>query len=251
MAEKKGVGHAYNVDFLNVVFAASSLFLLLSVVWMVWDDYDREWKNTQRRFSQLEFQVTQAQLRQASGAVDKNKLAQLRAQELAAQKNVVANQAKVDELQAKFKDADNKAYRATLDMQYMKATYDQDRYDFEATRATDPQSSTVAKKQQVADEEAKKLNDLTLAQEKALADKGAVAKQLGDYTGAVAAAQKQIEDLQSEQNRLGKRLDAITPSFKDYIRNAPLMDFMAPTIKIQQIVLPNVYDDVNFIRVPK
>ena len=50
MAEKKGVGHAYNVDFLNVVFAASSIFLFLSVVWMVWDDYDREWKNTQRRF---------------------------------------------------------------------------------------------------------------------------------------------------------------------------------------------------------
>ena len=72
MAEKKGVGHAYNVDFLNVVFAASSLFLFLSVIWMVWDDYDREWKNTQRRFSQLEYQVTQAQLRQAAGAVDRN-----------------------------------------------------------------------------------------------------------------------------------------------------------------------------------
>ena len=40
MAEKKGVGHAYNIDFLNVVFAASSLFLFLSVVWMVWDDYE-------------------------------------------------------------------------------------------------------------------------------------------------------------------------------------------------------------------
>ena len=80
MAEKKGVGHAYNVDFLNVVFAASSLFLFLSVVWMVWDDYDREWKNTQRRFSQLEYQVTQAQLQQATRAVDKNKLAQLQAQ---------------------------------------------------------------------------------------------------------------------------------------------------------------------------
>ena len=62
MAEKKGVGHAYNVDFLNVVFAASSLFLFLSVVWMVWDDYDRDWKNTQRRFAQLQYQVTQAQL---------------------------------------------------------------------------------------------------------------------------------------------------------------------------------------------
>ena len=52
MAEKKGVGHAYNIDFLNVVFAASSLFLFLSVIWMVWDDFDREWKNTQRRFAQ-------------------------------------------------------------------------------------------------------------------------------------------------------------------------------------------------------
>src|SRR5215472_5917166 len=103
MAEKKGVGHAYNVDFLNVVFAASSIFLFLSVVWMVWDDYDREWKNTQRRFSQLEYQVTQAQLQQASRAVDKNKLAQLRSQGQAAQKNVVANQKKVDDLQAQLK----------------------------------------------------------------------------------------------------------------------------------------------------
>src|SRR5204862_458474 len=65
MAEKKGVGHAYNVDFLNVVFAASSLFLFFSVVWMVWDDFDRDWKNTQRQFAQLEYQVTQASLQQA------------------------------------------------------------------------------------------------------------------------------------------------------------------------------------------
>src|SRR5215470_17493172 len=108
MAEKKGVGHAYNVDFLNVVFAASSIFLFLSVIWMVWDDYDREWKNTQRRFSQLDYQVTQAQLQQAARAVDKNKVGQLQAQEKAAQQKVAANQQKVDELQAKLKDADNK-----------------------------------------------------------------------------------------------------------------------------------------------
>ena len=154
MAEKKGVGHAYNVDFLNVVFAASSIFLFLSVVWMVWDDYDREWKNTQRRFVDLEYQVTQAQLQQATRGVDRSKLQQLEGQRQAAEKNVAANQAKVDELQAKLKDADNKLFRATLDMQYMKATYDQDRYDFESARATN--SGNVAKKQQLAEEEAKK-----------------------------------------------------------------------------------------------
>ena len=74
MAEKKGIGHAYNVDFLNVVFAASSLFLFLSVVWMVWDDYDREWKNFQRRFASLEYQVTQLSIQKAARATDQKKL---------------------------------------------------------------------------------------------------------------------------------------------------------------------------------
>jgi len=95
MAEKKGVGHAYNVDFLNVVFAASSLFLFLSVVWMVWDDYDREWKNTQRQFARLEYQVTQAQLQQTTRSVDRNKLQQLEGQLKTAQQSVAANQQKV------------------------------------------------------------------------------------------------------------------------------------------------------------
>src|ERR1700682_4138967 len=98
MAEKKGVGHAYNVDFLNVVFAASSLFLFLSVIWMVWDDYDREWKNTQRRFNQLELQVTQAQLQQADRSVDRTKLQQLEAQRQAAEEDVHTEAKEGDEV---------------------------------------------------------------------------------------------------------------------------------------------------------
>src|SRR5499427_2611558 len=252
MAEKKGVGHAYNVDFLNVVFAASSLFLFLSVIWMVWDDFDREWKNTQRRFAQLEYQVTQAQREQAVRSIDRNKLGQLEAQRKTSEQNIAANQKKVDDLQAQLKDADNKLLRATLDYNYMKATYDQDRYDFETTREADPKSSATARKQKNTEDEAKQLNDLNLAMEKAIADKAAVQAQLGQYTGQAAAAEKQVDDLRTEQTRLGKRLDVLAPSVtKDYFRNAPLLDFMAPTIKIQQIILPNVVDDVNFIRVPK
>src|ERR1044072_4920151 len=117
MAEKKGVGHAYNVDFLNVVFASSSIFLFLSVIWMVWDDFDREWKKTQRQFANLEYQVTQAQRAQAVRAVDRAKIQQL------------------EEVQAKLKEADNPVFRATLDYNYMKATYDQDRYDYETSEA--------------------------------------------------------------------------------------------------------------------
>ena len=250
MAEKKGVGHAYNINFLNVVFAASSLFLFLSVVWMVWDDFDREWKRTQRRFAQLDVQVTQAQLAQAGRNVDKSKLAQLQAQRAAADKNVSANQKQVDELQAQLKAADARLFRATTDFQAMKAVYDQDRYDFETSRAN-KLSSADRKGQIVADEE-RRMGELNLAREKSEADKAALQKQLGQYTGQVATIAKQLEELTAEETRLRRRLDVIAPSLvKDYFRNAPLLDFMAPTIKVQQIILPNVVDDVNFLRVPK
>ena len=79
MADKKSVGHAYNIDFLNVVFAASSLFLFASSLWMVWDDYDREWKGYQRQFVLLETEVTQANFAEAEGDVDRAQLEELRA----------------------------------------------------------------------------------------------------------------------------------------------------------------------------
>jgi chromosome segregation ATPase len=250
MAEKKGVGHAYNVDFLNVVFAASSLFLFLSVVWMVWDDYDRDWKNTQRRFDQLRCRSPRLSSNRLAARSIAPSCSRFEAQLRTAQKNVSANQQKVDELQAKAADVDNRLYRATQDYQAAKANYDQDRYDFEASRVAG--SSSAEKKAPVVEEELRRLTELNLAREKAEADKADIQKQLGQYTGQVATITKQIDDMTTEQTRLKKQLDVIAPSaVKDYFRNAPLLDFMAPTIKIQQLILPNIVDDVNFIRVPK
>src|SRR5712691_452828 len=160
MAEKKSVGHAYNIDFLNVVFAASSLFLFLSVVWMVWDDFDRDWRNTQRRFAQLQYQVTQALLKQATGAVDRAKLQQLQAQLAAARKNAAANQQKVDAVQKKLDDVNIRLDRAQRDYQYAKANYDHDKYDFESARAAG--QANAAKKGESAAAEEKRLSDLDL-----------------------------------------------------------------------------------------
>src|SRR6185503_20752452 len=179
MAEKKGVGHAYNVDFLNVVFAASSLFLFLSVIWMVWDDYDRDLKSTQRRFAQLEYQVTQAQLQQATRAVDRSKIQQLQGQQQESLKKVAANQQKVDELQGKVKDLDNRLFRATTDYQAAKATYDQDRYDYEASRNARA-SNADAKGQKVAEEE-RRVSELNLEMEKLTAERTAVQNELAQY----------------------------------------------------------------------
>src|SRR5215813_11122760 len=249
MAEKKGVGHAYNVDFLNVVFAAASIFLLLSTVWMVWDDYDRDWKNTQRRFAQLQTDVARADLQKAQRSLDRNKLGQLQAQLAAADKNATANKGKIDEIQKKLDDVNIRLDRTQKDYQYAKANLDHDRYDFEASRASG--LDVTAKGQTVAAEQ-KRLADLNQQVEEMTAQRADLQKQIAQYNGAVGTTAKQIEDMHAETTRLSKVLDTVTPSFsKDYFLNAPLLDFMAPTIKIQQLILPNVVDDVNFKTVPK
>ncbi|HUK34867.1 MAG TPA: c-type cytochrome [Vicinamibacterales bacterium] len=250
MAEKKGVGHAYNVDFLNIVFAASSIFLLLSTVWMVWDDYDRDWKNTQRRFARLQYDVTRAQYRQARDKVDRPKVQQLQAQLKAAEQNAKANQSTVDALQKKVDDLGIQLDRATRDYQYMKATYDHDRYDFESARASG--LSGAASKGEAVTDEAKQLHDLDLNVQRLTAEQKGAQKNLDQYTGQIGTLQKQIDDMRAEQMRLRKVAEAQAPSAeKDYFLNAPLLDFMAPTIKINQLILPDVVDDVNFKTVPK
>ena len=44
---------------LNVVFALSSIALLVSMTWMIWADYDREWKRYQIDFNRFEIHTVE------------------------------------------------------------------------------------------------------------------------------------------------------------------------------------------------
>src|SRR5919109_1182717 len=160
MAEKKSVGHAYNIDFLNVVFAASSIVLFVCTVWMVWDDFDREWKNAQRRFTQLEMEVTRQQLAAAEKGVDPRKKQQLEMQLAAGQQRVDANRAKVDELEKRLADVNAQLYRDTQDYQFAKAKYDVGRYAYEVAR--DAKESRAERMKEDIDAQAKRVDELNL-----------------------------------------------------------------------------------------
>src|SRR2546428_9520276 len=59
---------------MNLLFAASSLGLLATMGWMVYDDYSRGWKMYQKKFQRLEAEKTHAQIDAAEKAVDKDTL---------------------------------------------------------------------------------------------------------------------------------------------------------------------------------
>ena len=250
MAEKKAVGHCYNIDFLNVVFAASSIFLFLSTIWMVWDDFDREWKNTQRQFTQLELEVTRAQLAQTERGIDKAKMTGLQQQLAAAEKAMEGNRQQIDVLNDELAEIDARLYRVSQSAQFAKATYDVHRYAFEERRTKDPEG--VGEEQKAIEAEGQSLREVNLEVEKVTAERAAKQAQLGKFTSEVGRLQKERGQITFEQTRLQKVVTSIEPSLvKDYFRNAPLLDFMAPTLTVRQVATPNVVDDVNFARVMK
>ena len=254
MADKRAVGHAYNIDFLNVVFAASSLFVLFSTIWMVWDDYDREWKNYQRDFTALELEVTRAGLAEAEQAVDQARVAELTAQRAVAEQEVAANAAQVGELEAQLAEVDRELFVATQQFQFTKANYDVARYGFEVRReeahAEDPEAEISGEAEVTALYE--EWLALGLDVDALTATRDDLRAQLAALRSGVTVIDEELAELTGEIARLQGVVADLEPSLiNDYFLNAPMLDFMAPTLTVRQTITPNILDDVNFISVPK
>ena len=58
---------------LNVVFALTSIGLLITFSLMIWYDYDRPWKKHQNEFTLLEVKRTELEIQEALGKVDASK----------------------------------------------------------------------------------------------------------------------------------------------------------------------------------
>ena len=250
MADKRSVGHAYNIDFLNVVFAASSIFLFVTTILMVWDDYDREWKDYQRRFVELELEVTRASLAAAQGEVDQAQVAELQAQRAQAEQERDANQDQIDALEDQLEGVEADLFLTNQEFQSTKAVYDAERYEFEELQEEHPEAA--ADERGPIDEMYQYWLDLGLQVERLTAERDGIREQIGTFTARVTEIDTEIRELTSETTRLDARVADLQPSIvNDLILNAPLLDFMAPTITVRQVITPGIVDDVNFTRVAK
>ena len=256
MADKRAVGHAYNIDFLNVVFAASSLFVLFSTVWMVWDDYDREWKNYQRQFTQLEMEVTRLGLDQAQADVDQTRLAELTAERVTAVQQVAASADQVAEFESQLAEVERQLFVATQNFQFFKANYDVERYAFEVEReaahAEHPEEESEFEGEGAIAAQYDEWVALGLEVESLEAQRQDLRGQIGAINESVDALDEQLGALTGETDRLQGLVADLQPSLiNDYLLNAPMLDFMAPTLTVRQVITPNMVDDVNFTRVSK
>ena len=125
----------YNIDRLNMIFAVASIVLLFALIWMVTDDYSREWKDYQRKFRELEIEKTRVKYDYAVNELEgKGDYKALEKQLEEARKTFTAScpTGSADDEAKKFaaeNDLLNQKYRFT------KAEYDAARYRYETAQA--------------------------------------------------------------------------------------------------------------------
>ena len=246
----------YQAITLHKWFAISSLLLFVFTIVMIMADYSREWKRYQREYTRLSVQRAQQDVVKAVGAVDRNKYNQLQNDLAAAKKNQEQNSADISKANKKLSDLQATFVRIDTDYKNSKAKYGTEKYDLDekvAAAGKDP------RKKPEADAAAKVLKargdemDALFKQREELSTNIAAAKaELEKYVGKGEEAQKGLDDIKANYLRANTQLHALDPGFLvTTIRNAPVMDMLNASEKVQQILLTNLYNDQPFKQIPR
>ncbi len=239
----------YNVHRLNWWFVISALALLVTAIWMVADDYTREWKQVQRGFNKAEVTELEARLGETEAAVDAAALEDVQARMAAAEQGLADRRAEVRAAEQELDTLEGAWYRADQEYRFAKAIFDVKRYDFEEARAHG--ASRAEKLGGEVGELRAKLVDLQDAAKEATRARDGAQSKLDLLTADRDQALAERDALFDDARKIEQRIDELGANFKNQFRNAPLVDFMNPSIKVKQVVIDDLKLDVNFTEIPR
>ncbi|MFA5060069.1 MAG: c-type cytochrome [Candidatus Omnitrophota bacterium] len=247
----------YNINKLNKIFAFVSILLLAALVFLFVDDYKREWKDHQKKFRELEIEKTRQRYADESAKLGDNAQYQSLLKDLDAAKTqhkeksgeIASEQSKFSQLTTKY-DIEKQKY------QFKKAEFDAAKYAFE--NASSHNSSDVTHLKTQLEKVEQETNVLFKLTEELNA--GVVAQQgvMDQQTRQLRDMEKKRDSLARQANILARKLNLIDPQkmsfankIANFIRDLPVLDFMNPNYRIQQVVLKDITEDVNFAHIPK
>ena len=248
---KAAPGHAHNISGLNLIFAVSAIALFLTTVWMVWDDYSREWKGYQREFFDLERQTTRQQIAQAEANVNQRELQRVVAELQTAAEELEAREGEISEFQEQLGVLEAQWTLADGRERELKAVYDSKKYFFEERekRGHAPWGKRVT-----AEEFETLETDFFSARESRVSaefERDAVQRSIRDLEARATELNSEKDLLTQEATLLRRKLDSLARNLPNTFRNLPMVDFIDPSIEIQQVLVANVTEDLNFASVPR
>lgn len=250
MSENKEPGMAYSMTKLHKVMAVLSFIFFITTVWVFLDDYIRPWKAIQVEALQIKRRHLEESLKAANKEIDAKKLADLKTALAKGEEIVKTRKIDIEKAEkelkvilAKLKDQTIKNGVSNADVSETNFQYESAMAENHVKEAT-KKLALLTKLKEEFDHGKDNLKAIQ-AQEKEIRTK------IAELNKEVISTEKEIKDMTMKINLLeaAKDMTDISPIFA--IRNMPFIDYLDPTIKIQQIVVNNVTDDRFFRQVPK
>ena len=238
-------------------FGISSILMLIFTIWMVFDDFGRDWKAYQARFFELRQKKYDEWIKKAQEAIDP---AELKALEESLAKAVTdggAHRKELERINVGMVALTTKEKLATVKFRTRKAVWDVEKYEYEAKyghKAAEghedhgPAARAAFDKLQRNLAETNRLRDIANAFTQAIEDEQ---KKSVALMAEKAKADKDLKAKRADLDRLRAGKAATELTLDRLFRSAPIVDMANPTFRIQQVVLPTIRDDIFFAQVQK
>ena len=247
--EKRPDRH-YDFTATNVVFALSSLALVAVTLLMVLMDFGRPWKRFQAEFRDLERQEILQDLENERQSINTGSMEVVQQEIEAEARRLGERQAELDAIEEDIALAERGVFENDKLMRARKSELDAAKYQYDAALQDGGEGGIARAQEKIASLTAewhryqRVVEDFEGArdeQREKLADQGA----------ALAASQNKLGDLNAAKDGLETQLGTVEKNIDYFMLNAPMMDFLAPSLKIEQVILPGLYHDIHFARIDR
>ncbi|PYQ27490.1 MAG: hypothetical protein DMF56_20275 [Acidobacteria bacterium] len=249
MKPQEPIPHNYSMRKLNLIFALTSLGLLAGTGLMVGYDYIRGWKWFQLEFNRIQEERIEQELKAKDDPATRAKLAEFDREMREGQVVIAKKRDAYLEAQKVLDEWEGKHYAADQDYRFTKAKLDAQRY---VTELSVVQHRSDGREQQ------KKFADLTarvqalnLRLQQATRDRDAARARVDAYLAEIKKIEDRKKEITASVELLNKQLEAVSPKSKRMVLNLPMLDFINPTLKIDQVVLGDLFIDMNYMSVPR
>ena len=243
----------WDINLLNKWFAISSIIFLGVTIWIFVDDNDDEFKEYQREFRKMQVRIEEDKLNQEGAVIasDTSKYAQaLRT----ATTDLNNRSTDLQQLEDQLKELKNRHYNENMNYAGQKAQVDVLKYLVEADNAH-PDHGPSHQDEYIAALD--KLDDLRIIREASEIEIAVIEKNIKSIKADVKESQDEFDAYTKKYNLTKNKLakvdrDRMTTGNKlgDIIRDLPIVDFLDPYYKVNQVVVADIKYDVNFAAVP-
>ncbi len=249
MKPQEPIPHNYPMRRLNLIFAGSSLVLLMTTGLIVGYDYVRGWKWFQREFLRMQRERIQQDMGVAEKESNKAQLAQLDVQARANQVEIARHRQQYLLAQKDVDSWEGKHYAADQDYRFAKASLDAQRYNAETSvvqKRDDAREQLAEYKRQE-----QHVNDLQLRLQDVTRARDASRARVDQWLKKVTEEEDQRKQLTASMVLLNKQLATVSENGAFKILNSPMLDFVSPTFKVDQVVLSDLFVEMNYMSVPR